>query len=321
MERMIPIRKRHIIPLCVIGIILSFINLPYIYYPYSCTGCELCTSNSNAKLVYTGCAAYLSQCEAAGNTDITGIYCGSLIYDGKTEEFYKSYYENALFDGSEEDLINILRHLIGFDDKHAGYFYAMIKDGVPVQTYWCESEKLLYYKDILTEELEAGTADSSLYMDGAIAGGYPIHTSDYTTRPDDHVSPLKLRFFLYDAADKLLQTVMIFSPLLIMLAVSFCIYCHYTPEEYEANTRAIFEAAEIYVSHCKVSLPDMIYTGILKTRKSSPEVSFDGSPEDISAFMSGIAPDRSRNFYSIRIENGSVSECRFSIKRPPRITD
>lgn len=53
----------------------------------------------------------------------------------------------------------------------------------------------------------------------------------------------------------------------------------------------------------------------LKAHRDEPEICFDGSAEDFSAFLSNIAADRSKNYYIVKIENGRVSECRFSVSR------
>ncbi|MBQ5331679.1 MAG: hypothetical protein J6K92_00235, partial [Oscillospiraceae bacterium] len=107
----------------------------------------------------------------------------------------------------------------------------------------------------------------------------------------------------------------IFSPLIILLAAALYIHRFYTAKEYRNNSQAVFEAAEVYVSECKNTLPDRTYSGVLKARREEPEIYFDGSPDDISAFMSNIAADRSKNYYSVKIENGRVSESRFSVSR------
>ena len=189
----------------VIGIILSVVLLRYTYYTayilvgdidgYGCTGCERSTANSNAKLVYTNIATYMTKCEVNNVIINDGIYCGSLSYSPQEETYYRNYYEYALLDGSEEDALNFMRSLMGSSRQGAGYFYIMVKDGLPLQSYWSKDEKLLYYKERLTSALESG------------------------------------------------------------------------------------------------------------------------SPEDISAFLSNIAADRSKNYFSIKIENGRASESRFSVSR------
>lgn len=100
-----------------------------------------------------------------------------------------------------------------------------------------------------------------------------------------------------------------------MLAVSLFVHRFYTAKEYRNNAQAVFEAAEVYVAECKNPLPDIIYSGVLKARREEPEIYFDGSPDDISAFLSNITVDKSKNYYSIKIENGRVSESCFSVSR------
>ncbi len=59
----------------------------------------------------------------------------------------------------------------------------------------------------------------------------------------------------------------------------------------------------------------MVYSGVLNVRKDEPEIYFDGSAEDFSAFLSKNAADRSKNYYSVKTENGKVLESRFSVSR------
>lgn len=73
MKRIIPRRKKHILPLTVIGIILTVVLLYYTYNiaymlvsdmdGYCCPSCESFSANSNAKLVYTNFATYMTKCE------------------------------------------------------------------------------------------------------------------------------------------------------------------------------------------------------------------------------------------------------------------
>lgn len=312
MTRMIPRRKKHIIPLTVIGIILFLVLLPYTDYfgyglltPYVCTGCEQGTANSNAKLVYTNFATYMTKCEVNNVIINDGIYCGSLSYSPREESYYLNYSrESALLDGSEEDALNFMRSLTGSLRQGAGYFYIMVKDGLPLQSYWSKDEKLLYYKERLTSILESGTATNTLYMDGTVAGGYPIETVDYITKPPGHTSPLPIQLILRQKAEKFViyssYILILFSPLIIMLAVSLFVHRFYTAKEYRNNAQTVFEAAEVYVSECKNPLPDIIYSGVLKARREEPEIYFDGSPDDISAFLSNITVDKSKNYYSIK---------------------
>ena len=321
----------------VIGIILSVVLLRYTYYTayilvgdidgYGCTGCERSTANSNAKLVYTNFATYMTKCEAKNNVIINdGIYCGSLSYSPREESYYLSYSrESALLDGSEEDVLKFMRSLTGSSRQGAGYFCVIVKDGEPLQSFWCKDEKLLYYKDNFAAIVESIPMEerydgAAFYTGGAITGGYPTYNTDYKTKPPlGHTSPLPIQLLLREKAEKFVKysayILIIFSPLIILLAAALYIHRFYTAKEYRNNSQAVFEAAEVYVSECKNTLPDRTYSGVLKARREEPEIYFDGSPDDISAFMSNIAADRSKNYYSVKIENGRVSESRFSVSR------
>ena len=151
---------------------------------------------------------------------------------------------------------------------------------------------------------------------GAAAGGYPVYNTDYKTKPSKgYTSSLPASIIFGDAVKAMAYAVIIFSPLLLLLAVSVFIHRFYTKDEYRQNAQAVFEAAKVYLSECRNVIPDRVYSGVLKACETEPEICFDGSDEDISAFMSNIAADRSKSYYSIKIQNGIVAESRFSISR------
>lgn len=92
MTRIIPRRKKHIIPLVVIGIILTVVLLYYTYYiaymlvgdidGYGCLGCTLSTANSNAKLAFTNFATYMTKCEEKTSllrTELIAAVCRTLL--------------------------------------------------------------------------------------------------------------------------------------------------------------------------------------------------------------------------------------------------
>lgn len=334
MTRIIPRRKNHIIPLIVIGIILSVVLLPYTDYfgyglidPYVCIGCERGTANSNAKLVYTNFATYMTKCEVKNVNINDGIYFGSLSYSSREETYYRNYYEYALLDGSEEDIVKFLRCLMGGTEKSGnyGYFCVIVKDGKPFQSFWCRDEKLLYYKDNFAAIVESIPEEerydgAAFYTGGAITGGYPTYNIDHKTKPPlGQTSHLPIQIILRDTAEEFVThfayALILFSPLIILLLVSLFVHRYYTPGEYIYNAQAVFEAAQAYVSECKNTLPDMKYSEVLKARKDEPEICFDGSAEDFSAYLSNIAVDKSKNYYTVKIENGKVSESRFSVSR------
>ena len=319
----------------VIGIILSVVLLPYTYSTayilvgdidgYGCIGCERGTANSNAKLVYTNFATYMTKCEEKNVNINDGIYFGSLSYSSREETYYRNYYEYALFDGSEEDVLKSMRRLMGGSHQNSGYFCVIVKDGEPLQSFWCKDEKLLYYKDNFAAIVESIPEEerfdgAAFYTGGAITGGYPTYNIDHKTKPPlGHTSPLPIQIILRDTAEELVTyfayALIIFSPFIIMLAVSLFVHRFYNTKEYRYNAQAVFETAEVYVSKCKNTLPDIVYSGVLKAHRDEPEICFDGSAEDFSAFMSNIAADRSKNYYTVKIENGKVSESRFSVSR------
>lgn len=321
----------------VIGIILSVVLLRYTYYTaymlvgdidgYGCTGCERSTANSNAKLVYTNFATYMTKCEGKDVIINDGIYFGSLAYSSREETYYRNYQKNALLDGSEEDIVKFLRCLMGGTEKsrNYGYFCVIVKNGEPFQSFWCKDEKLLYYKDNFAAIVESIPEEerydgAAFYTGGAITGGYPTYNTDYKTKPPlGHISPLPIQLILREKAEKFAvysaYVLIIFSPLIILLAVSLFVHRFYTAKEYRNNAQAVFEAAEAYIAECKIPLTAMVYSGVLKARKDEPEICFDGSAEDFSAFMSYIAADKSKNYYKVIIENGNASESRFSVSR------
>ena len=333
MTRIIPRRKKHIVPLTVLGIILSVVLLQFTSYiaylavdgGYGCAGCERNTSNSNAKLVFTNFCTYMTKCEENNVTVNDGIYCGSLTYSDAEEEYYGNYYTDALLDGSEDDILKFMRCLMGGSRSGLGYFCMIVKDGKPFQSFWCKDEKLLEYKDYLAELSESIPEEerydgAAFYTGGAITGGYPTFNLDHKKKPPfGHSSLLPIQRILRDKAEEFvmyfIQIIILFSPLIIMLFIALFIYRHYTPDEYTYNAQAVFKAAEEYVSKCKNTLPDMTYSGVLKARKDEPVICFDGSAEDFSAFLSNIACDRSKNYYIVKIENGKVSGSRFSVSK------
>lgn len=215
---------------------------------------------------------------------------------------------------------------MGGSDKsrNYGYFCVIVKNGEPIQSFWCRNEKLLYYKDNFAAIVESIPEKkrydgAAFYTGGAISGGYPTFNFDYRTKPSGHISPLPIQLILRDAAEKFMKystyILIIFSPLIILLLATIFVYRHYTQNEYSYNAQAVFEAAEEYISECKNTLPDMVYSGVLKARKNEPKIYFDGSAEDFSAFLSNIAADRSKNYYCVKIINGRASECRFSVSK------
>ncbi len=190
MTRIIPRRKSYIIPLTVIGVILSLV--------LSC---------------YTACSAYM----------LTGDIGG-----------YRR-------------------------------FCIIVKNGGPIQSFRCKDEKLLYYKDsfaAIVESIpeEARFDGAAFYTGGDISGGYPIYNLDYKTKPPlGHTSPLPIQIILRDKAEQFVRyfayALIIFSPLIILLAVSLFLHRFYTAKEYKNNAQAVFEAAEVYVSECKDTFP------------------------------------------------------------------
>lgn len=209
--------------------------------------------------------------------------------------------------------------------RNYGYFCVIVKNGEPVQSFWCKDEKLLYYKDNLAAIVESIPEEerydgAAFYTGGDITGGYPTYNIDHKTKPPlGLTSPLPIQIILRDTAEEFVTyftyVLIIFSPLIILLLVSLFVHRFYTPKGCRNNAQAVFEAAEVYVSECKNTLTDMVYSGVLKARKDEPNICFDGSAEDFSAFMSNIAVDRSKNYYSVKIKNGKVCECRFSVSR------
>lgn len=328
MTRIIPRRNGHFIIFFIIGIVLSLLLSYYASFAYELVddtgsvGGMLSVTNSNAKLVFTNFCTYEAKCEAESNAIGDGIYSGSLSYSDGFEDYYRNY--EAFYDGSEEDILKTMRHLMGGGgEKRYGYFSVVVKKGKPVQGFWCIDEKLLYYTESLAKQYESLASEkecAAFYTGGAVTGGYPIYNTDYKTKPSGgYISSLPARMVLSDAANGIVKVivyaVMIFSPLLLMLAVSVFIHRFYTKDEYRQNAKAVFEAAKIYLSECRNVIPDRVYSGVLKACENEPEICFDGSAEDISAFMANIAADCSKNYYSIKIQNCMVTESRFSISR------
>ena len=325
MTRIIPRRKGHFVIFLIVGIFLTFLLSYYtsyfaceLVYDTGCNGGMLSAANSNAKLVFTNFCTYETKCEAEGNAIKDGIYSGSLSYPNEYESYYRSY--DALYDGSEEDILKTMRRLMGGSTKKRyGYFSVIVIKGKPVQSFWCSDERLLYCTESLAKQYDSITSENeivSFYAGGAVAGGYPVYNTDYKTKPSKgYTSSLPASIIFGDAVKAMAYAVIIFSPLLLLIAVPVFIHRFYTKDEYRQNAQAVFEAAKVYLSECRNVIPDRVYSGVLKARKTEPEICFDGSDEDISAFMSNIAADRSKSYYSIKIQNGIVAESRFSISR------
>ncbi len=325
MTRIIPRRKGHFVMFLIVGIVLTILLSYYtsyfaceLVYDTGCIGGMLSAANSNAKLVFTNFCTYETKCEAEGKVIKDGIYSGSLSYPDEYESYYRSY--DALYDGSEEDILKAMRRLMGGStERDYGYFSVIVIKGKPVQSFWCSDERLLYCTESLAKQYDNITSENenvSFYAGGAAAGGYPVYNTDYKTKPSKgYTSSLPASIIFGDAVKAMAYAVIIFSPLLLLLAVPVLIHSFYTKDEYRQNAQAVFEAAKVYLSECRNVIPDRVYSGVLKARKTEPEICFDGSDEDISAFMSNIAADRSKSYYSIKIQNGIVAESRFSISR------
>ncbi|UKI17227.1 MAG: hypothetical protein L6V87_05405 [Ruminococcus sp.] len=117
MTRIIPRRNGHFIIFYIIGIVLFLLLSYYTSFAYELVddtgsvGGMLSVTNSNAKLVFTNFCTYEAKCEAESNAIGDGIYSGSLSYSDGFEDYYRNY--EAFYDGSEEDILKTMRHLMG----------------------------------------------------------------------------------------------------------------------------------------------------------------------------------------------------------------
>lgn len=146
--------------------------------------------NSNAKLIYTNTANYMTKYEVSRGgdprdmwvytRDMDGVYWGSLFVKHAPE------YSDVSFDGSSDDLEIALKFWQGSGSREwAGYYFIVIKDGRPVQCLWSKSEALLYCAEQLAGRAETNDLGTDVYNDGKRIGSYPMEMTDIVKKPPD----------------------------------------------------------------------------------------------------------------------------------------
>ncbi|MBQ8569556.1 MAG: hypothetical protein IJ446_10110 [Oscillospiraceae bacterium] len=139
---------------------------------YMAKSVDLQTANSHARFIYSGAASYLDYINQNTDKAFDGAFCGSLIYDKSESEKYDVLLNHC------EDIETALRCLYGGSTEEYGYYYLLIENNTVIRSYWSDSAVLLSYADKLNTEEHDGT----VYIGGAVCGGYPVSVTDHHTK-------------------------------------------------------------------------------------------------------------------------------------------
>lgn len=115
-------------------------------------------ANSEAKLVFTNTATYAKKLEVSHDIKLAdGVYYGVIQNKSHYENDERKYdigYEDVGYTGTPDDLQTALSQLMGAD-RH-GYYYVMIKNGIPAHAFWSNNVHMLEYVQTFTNMLDAG---------------------------------------------------------------------------------------------------------------------------------------------------------------------
>ncbi len=181
--------------------------------------------NSNAKLTYTNTATCLANFEKSGGnpSDMDGVYWGSL-----QKEKGKDYERPIAVDGTRESFDHAMKTLMGNERAEvAGCYYAVIKDGIPVQTFWSKSDELLYYAERYAERFGQGEVEGDFYIGGDFIGSYPTATAlDAAGTPPEWLkltSSDRMRIRIKDIRENSFYYIIFIAPLIIYLIAKLLI--------------------------------------------------------------------------------------------------
>lgn len=175
-----------IILMLVLGeVLFIFLYLTGSFYEHE----HLFQYNSNAKLVYTNTATYMTKYDVRRGgdprdmwvytRDMDGVYWGSLFVKRCPE------YSEIAYDGSGDDLDLALKCWQGSSGEGAGYYFIVIKDGRPVQCLWSKSEALLYCAEQLAGRAMTHDLGTDVYNDGKRIGSYPMEMTGIVREPPE----------------------------------------------------------------------------------------------------------------------------------------
>ena len=330
MTQIVPARKKRIAPFIVILILLYIIARYDIEFMQPCQGCMKGTANSNAKLVYTNSITYITKTEASKHKLNDGVYTGCLTINHKDKADLDEYNcgtkinDPDAYDGTAETFELFLKTVIGYDSKDAGYYYVMIREGIPVQAYWSKNKSLLDYERKLTDDLNCGTASERIYIGGSLVGGYPVEIITYTEK----TPPYSEKFQKLNTAYGIKNDIHSFyayniKPLFYALPPVIAIYLVYAaaycllrsnPQKIRENKKAIIALMTEYTEKCSEPAADGNIYGTLYTRKDDClyKLRFDGSAEDIENYLNNnTAYKRAKAYYKLRCEDGIITACDF----------
>ena len=330
MTQIVPARKKRIAPFIVILILLYIIARYDIEFMQPCQGCMKGTANSNAKLVYTNSITYITKTEASKHKLNDGVYTGCLTINHKDKADLDEYNcgtkinDPDAYDGTAETFELFLKTVIGYDSKDAGYYYVMIKDGIPVQAYWSKNKSLLDYERKLTDDLNCGTASEKIYIGGNLVGGYPVEIITYTEKTPPYSEEFQRLNAAYDLkngvhnfyAYNIKPLFYALPPVIPIYLVYVMVYCllRNSPQKIRENKKAVIALMTEYTEKCSEPVADGNICGTLYTRKDDYlyKIRFDGSTEDIENYLNNnTAYKRAKAYYKLKCEDGIITDCDF----------
>ncbi len=330
MAQIVPARKKRIAPFIIIVTLLYIIARYDIEFMQPCQGCIRSTANSNAQLVYTNSATYITKADVSGHKLRDGVYTGCLITKPNDKADLGKYncgpeIQNPdAYDGTAETFDLFMKTVIGSERKEAGYYYVMVKDGVPVQAYWSKYKSLLDYEQKLTDDLNCGTASEKVYIGGNPVGGYPVEMTNYNEKTPPYSEKFQKlnaeydlkngvhNFYLYNV-EPLLYALAPVIPIYIVYLIVYCLLRN-RPQKMRENKKAVIGLMTEYTEKCSEPVADGNICGTLYTRKDNYLyiIRFDGSAEDIENYLNNnTAYKRAKAYYKLKCEDGIITACDF----------
>lgn len=147
-----------------LGRVLVFFGFQTVGYSYESS---LSPDNSNAKLTFTNTATIITKYEAKGGDpcELDGAYWGSL--------YCREQPRWQDIDWKAFDFDNALKCLMGDSRESAGYYFVLIRDGLPEQAYWSRTDELLLFAERFAERAKTDKLGADVYNGGEKLGGYP----------------------------------------------------------------------------------------------------------------------------------------------------
>lgn len=167
-----------IILMLVLGRVLVFFGFDMVGYSYESS---LGMDNSNAKLLYTNTATYLTKYEVLGGDprNMDGVYWGSLYCKKQKETEFE-------YNGSREDFEGRIKSWMGSEDREwAGCYFIIIRDGMPLRTYWARGNELMYFGERLSQRAKTHDLGGEFYNGGERFGSYPEEMTRVVKEPPE----------------------------------------------------------------------------------------------------------------------------------------